>query len=766
MLSTLIAFPARGQWNPPNRCDIVDFTASLGACESDSCRLWGGVFLQCDDLRLWSKAIDINLHPDRSFAGAVAEGDVLMVDGNTVVQCERLVLAEDQIQGRIDTAVIRMKPPNAPRDSRGVPTGRDDAIFKGTFERTAPEHITVTDGSYTLCDCGKAPPAWALSSPKIDVELGERAWVWWPVFSVSPLGLFTVPVTPPLLPTSIPLKSRAIGFLPPVPQFLGGFGAPLVDLPFFLPFGNAWDVTITPGMRFDWGTRTGGPDTWGAPRLGTRLRYAPLPKLHGKLTVQWTHDGEGGRARDYLELVDDPTNPAVQAESERLRALVNRVSVDWDHAWELTPNLHWSADAAWISDDLVADDFRVSFEERSPNYLPSRTQLLWRGPGWAGSLGADYLLRVNPQGSLSNVDGAEETTGHRGPALTLDLLPMRLAGPVYASARMSFVRYGPWVPGFNSTQSLLGGTLNLSVLESWGPLELRGFGNLDLLRVEQPDQRPFLFGSTVAGFDLETTLAGRWGSWLHTLRPRLTYRVLPWLNQGERTQIPVNRDDNKTTERVYVDERLAVQTFHQAAVGVSQSWHSSDTPQAPFLQLDIMQPFDLNRAQALPLRVAADARLGAIGIGGWLDSLPIDGEQPIREVGGNASYRMGPFSADVIYTWRTGRAERFRRNLWEIAAPERGQPFDQWSHRLEVGQGIRVGGLDFTYRAVVGLPIVDKNAPTGTPGGLANHIFTLSYSSRCNQCWNVTARLEVPPDNPEDFRLGLNFSLAGLSVGL
>ncbi|HET6344149.1 MAG TPA: hypothetical protein VFH51_04410, partial [Myxococcota bacterium] len=278
------------------RCAHVELSADEAQCSTTMCRLEGHSQLRCDDLTLWADRIDVLINADQTFAGAVAEGSVLLVEGLKVVRCRAMLLEQDRVQGRIDgtTLEVRRSAQGAgPADPNGVPGGRNQAVLHGNVQRLDRDHIRITDGDFTLCDCGEGHlPSWRFDAAEIDAVLGERATIWWPQLRVSLGDAAMLPVTPPLLPLSLPLARRAPGLLPPQVSFLGG-ALPTVDLPFFWPLGDGWDLTLSPGTRMDWrGAR--GAQQAGAPRLGVRLRYAPAAGTAGEMRFQLTHDGAHG----------------------------------------------------------------------------------------------------------------------------------------------------------------------------------------------------------------------------------------------------------------------------------------------------------------------------------------------------------------------------------------------------------------------------------------------------------------------------------------
>ena len=307
-----------------------------------------------------------------------------------MLKCKSLTLTEDQLIGRVEDATLEV------RESPDAQQRR--AIFHGTLQRENARRIQIEDADFTLCDCGPdSDPSWLIKAGSVDVDIDERATLWWPKFAFNPpgVGLVTVPLPTPAL--SIPIARRAAGFLAPMVQVLT-FPYPTVDLPFFLPLGQSYDLTLSPGLRTD----------WGAPRVGLRFRYAPETKLSGEFGVAWTHDAR-------------PETASVFSERVALKAAHHQVH----------ERLAWHTDLVWVSDDLYQRDFSVSLQDQVARYLPSRTQLTWLHPLALAELRADFLTHLDNGSAQSpstyaNASSDEMALPQRTPSLLLTLLPLPL----------------------------------------------------------------------------------------------------------------------------------------------------------------------------------------------------------------------------------------------------------------------------------------------------------------------------------------------------
>jgi hypothetical protein len=767
----------------PARCDILDLSADQMACDDSTCELRGNVHLICERLALWADELDIILGPDHGFAGAVARGNVLMAEGNTLLECRRLTLAEDRVAGRVDAAAFHIKRPPMRRDRRGIPIGRDESVFTGDVERQDEKRLRVTDATFTMCDCGDEPPSWVLDATTIDATLGERATLWWPRLRFNVPWVGPIP-GPPLLPISLALADRATGMLPPEVKFLGAW--PTVDLPLFIPLGDSFDITLSPGMRFDWGTAPSPVSRWGAPRLGARVRYAPSAGTSGEIRVSWTGDLKRVGARRFAEtskeliphldkleehIEDNPNSGTVAALLAR-RDLVHRVDVEIDHRTDFSDSLTWLVAAEWLSDDLIADDFRIGLDDRFANYVPSRTQLLWRMPGLSAVAAADHLLALGnswvggtpPEFDYSNVDGREAGIAHRGPHVQLSLLPWRLAEGLHLEADLSWVRYGAWTDARPPDLVMAGGRTGVAYLNRLGPVRLQAGAYLDALWLESAGAEPDAHIMAAVDAAASIRLAKAWDTTAHVVEPRLVYRALPW--------------ESSAPSGPPVDPRLDRAQLHQLAVELDQSLWRTDKASRRLARLVLSQPIDLATGDLLHTRVHLDAGGGGVKVSAWAD-IDLPARFSTEEVGTQVHARWGPLSAAGEWARWSPRADRFRRTLYELGAadPEKSdqaQLSDKaWVHMLRATAGLDLGSIRASYAADYLLPIEEVDCETPDQPdecmgervpGFTRHEVSISYRSPCD-CWGVTATLSIPAADPSLMRAGVSFDIGGYSVG-
>lgn len=768
LVVVITAAPARAQLidtRPLARCEVVDLTAEAMTCERDHCELSGEVVLRCADLRLWADRVRVDFDAKGELEGALAEGNVILLQGRTVLTCTRMTLGPDQVSGRIEQAAVRVKRVRPPADEPLA--GRNEAVFRGDIVRHDAERYEVFDGELTLCDCGDAPPSWRLTASRIEARIDERATLYWPVFRPRLFGVLDVPL-PLLAPISVPLERRAWGLLPPRIQFFGN--EPTIDLPLFVPLGSSWDLTVAPGLRTDWAPAFDAlePSTWGAPRLGGRLRYFPTSALEGSLEAQWTHDPRHWSAkRRQLEATPDlEPRDVVFNEQTPDWSLVDRIAVAWKQRAQLAAEMEWLLDAEWLSDDLYLRDFRASLREQAASYIPSRTQALWHGAPLSAIAAADYLLLLgNDPSDPSNVRGAEAGTLHRGPFLRAHLSPVRVAEGLHLDGDASYVRYGPWTGADTSSvapgQQLAASTFGVSYLERLGAVSLATRAALDGL---WSDLAPGATTRELAVFtraDADVRLAASFGAWLHELTPRLSYRALPW-------------DAGELPSTTRYDERLQRRRFHQIAAELSQVlWRRTGAAHRQLLELDLSQPWDLEEAELLQTQAELRWRL-APWTGGLLRaSLAPGASEAVRELTAASNLQVGPVRLDGRYVRWLPDADRLRRTRYELAAAPRtvGDP-ERWVHFV-------TGLLRYDWRRILGLsygtdlllptPEEDRLRREADPSAgrrveLTEHRIALAYTSPCD-CWGFNLTTVFPRERPiEDLRLNFILTIGGYSL--
>jgi hypothetical protein len=760
LLLALAAAPLPGA----QRCERLEFLAEAADCSPESCELAGGVVLRCADLRLWSDSLTVRFAEGGEFAGAEARGNVLLVDATTVMTCERLTIGPDRIKGRVDAATIQIKE-HPEVGLEGVPQGKNKAILHGDLERPSEEELRVYDADFTLCDCGDDPPSWRLQASRIDAELEERATLWWPTVYLNPFGLGLVPVTPPLPPLSVPLKERATGFLAPEVVFLGDDDRawmPTIDLPFFVPLGDSLDVTLSPGMRFD----------WEAPRAGGRVRWRPAEGTGGEARVGWTFDkdheaAEVSFAEDIERLSDggltERERELADADRPFREALTHRVTVDLEQAVRLDA-LTWLVDVEWLSDDLIPTDFGVSLEEQVSRYVPSRTELLWRQPSLAARVTADYLLETQPipRTNYSNFASTEEPRPHRGPAVDLVLAPVTIAGGLQVDGDAGFARSGAWSD--ERDPELLSGWAGLALgwRDAIGPVRLGARAAGDFLWADPDDgvARSALFPE----LDAEASLlfARRFTELSHWIEPRLRYAALP--------ARPRRFGDGNLRPYGEIEERDDIRRFHQLGAGVRQVlWQAGGG--ARVAELEVEQPFGLDDGtlRATQARLALDA--GPARFTSWAGYDWQRAAERLDDAGASLSLRFGPLALYGSWVRWGPDADRLSRSIYELAGAETASSGFDWVHTASGGVSLAWDRVRASYGVIGLLPSPEADPEEEVDGELVRpyvrqHSATLGYASPCD-CWSVLARasLNREADGTWQPRGSVSLTVAGFEVG-
>ena len=142
----------------PNNCKNTTYEASQAECENDVCLLHNAVHFSCDNMHVWADDAVLHMDQDKQFAGLDATGDVVVVENNQIIRCKHLWIGPDRVKTRVDVATIQIKDPFSPKDTQGLPLGRNVFSILGRLDKTNREHMNVYKGSFTMCDCGDKPP--------------------------------------------------------------------------------------------------------------------------------------------------------------------------------------------------------------------------------------------------------------------------------------------------------------------------------------------------------------------------------------------------------------------------------------------------------------------------------------------------------------------------------------------------------------------------------------------------------------------------------
>jgi hypothetical protein len=754
---------------PKASCEFITLEGDTGDCNKQQCILNGNAYASCGSLQIWADHLTIFLTPERAFAGAQAGDHVVMLNNTSLVTCTKMTLAQDQIEGHFSDATLRIKEHAELLDKNGRPIGRDNFVFHGQIDRQTATDYHIEHGDFTSCDCGEdRDPSWHLMSPEINATLNERATIWWPRINIHAFGLFDMPLTPPLLPISIPLKNRAPGFLFPKIAFFNY--QPQLDLPFFIPLGESWDLTLSPGFRSDWNA---------SPRLGSMLRYAPAENVYGELASQWAYDYGHFNAMRRQERAymappynhDDPTWD-----------LKSRLLLHWEQNAKFNAHLQWVTNATWLSDDYVLQDFMLPLADRAASYSPSRTQLLWRDVGFVASIQADYFQMLNnvctpeqiaagdncPSGvaPLNNWT-TEGKTEQRTPFINLRMEPLHLGAHFLTDADISFVRYGAWDPSVPIAQAIIGGVAGITYANRLGPFNFKTRAGTDVLWVD-PTQKAMVTSAVgVIDSQLDVSLARKFGDTLHVITPRLEYRGMPLRTSD-------------TPSVVTVDPRLQRgKHFEQAMFTLEQSLWPKERSH-PIIKLTVSQPWDLETAEVL--QPTAMLEWNSLFLGG-MSWTSVDwhrlgeGFGLVRELGGSAFTQVGPVRLTGSYALAAPDATRYLASIYQLAGPRLQVPSTgSWVHFVSGGVSINWPEpitLNYSTAYLLALPnnpngrgectVPGKNTAAPYPSQcFAMHQASVLYTSPCH-CWSIGAGFVK---TALETRIGITFGAGGYVFGV
>jgi hypothetical protein len=720
LLFTIAVFFSGAAWAQAPACERVSLQANEADCNEGSCTLHGDVVITCEGMRMWSDHAHVLRKPNGDWGGARAWGHVVLAEDTRVTHCEEVTLAEDHIQGKIDRATVLVKSSVQPAKNGGVPQGPNAQILHGDVQRTDAQTFHVYKADFTQCDCKNIDkPSWLLKSPHISVKQGERATVWWPSFYIAPFGLKPVPLLPPLLPLSVPLKKRAMGMLSPKIAFLQA-PYPQVDIPWFIPLGESWDVTLAPGYRGD----------WNAPRMGARVRYAPSLRVSGEWDLQYTADTRKKIASD----------------------LKHRLQASSKHRWAFASSGEFTSRLQWLSDDAYLGDFRVGVLDRVADYMPSRAQVLWRKPQYMLYAGTEYLQRlrtVDAQGAqvLSNTSAYEWGMPQRGLWVGAKMFPYHIGQRFYVDGETTWTRFGGY--GAQKTTSVwVGSALSrVAYLRAWGPLRT----GADVVG------DAYWLSNTSAWDTSLRTNAWAEMSWvgsqkqvLHRITPRLRYASMPLHHAGALPQ-PL----------LHADHRLVRQVFHHASFELDQTWYTPTHEERA--RLSFVQPLDLEHGKMMQTRAEASVAWAGFQSRTWTQvRISPDAVLPkgVRALGLEGSYTHKYASLNMRYVRMASDADVFNRDLYGIGAVVLPAQW-QWVHTLSAGASVFWGSrVRASYDTFLMLP--RKESPKTQ---FAMHMASVDYVSGCN-CWTAGLMAVVPgpaflatPVRFSDVRYQIRFEL-------
>ncbi len=301
----------------------------------------GGFISMVGDVRILHKGI--SLRADRVIfytetKDVVAEGEVVLREGEDVLRCDRLEFNIETKKGVVYKGRLFLKKKNF-------------HITGTKAEKLGEMQYRVYDA--TLTSCNARVPSWKFSAKRLDVEIEGYAKGWWPGFHVKDIPIFYFPWA--IFPVK---KERQSGFL--FPQFSSSSKwGPEITVPFYWVIAPNQDATF-------YLQRIGDARGRGF-KEGAEYRYALSRRAQGKIRGFYIWD---------------------QREND------HRFSVFFDHDQTFPEGYYLKADINWVSDKEYPVDFdedlpdEVLIDARSRNQLESIISMgkEW----WWGVLGTEF----------------------------------------------------------------------------------------------------------------------------------------------------------------------------------------------------------------------------------------------------------------------------------------------------------------------------------------------------------------------------------------
>lgn len=422
----------------------VDADSIVYDAASGSYRLEGDVVISRGVIRL--RARQARYDPTTGVVDAA--GGVLLTDATRALAAEGLhAVLDGDFEARGVVVFLKDGPVDLSKattpDEAGA-CGRNALTARAGRVGSAPGGTLRLEGArVTPCDCG-APseaPSWELRADAAVVHPGERVELTWPVLWITPRFLFIdEPVAVFAFPwVSLPLGSRVTGLLAPEVGTSGPTGLTLAQ-PVFVTLGQSADLTLVPMYAFGRArdeVAAGDPSVRG-PGLSLEGRWTPAVGVAGRLQadLNWDFDDDVGS----LQGADG--------------AVGFRIALQGDWAQRLGARTSLRLDLDLVGDPLYDRDFTHDVLLRDATSRRSAVLLTHRREDVVAEASAAWLEPVSRAGTLAlEVDyglfGAKLPSFHRWPSLSLEALPVALAGPLRGSGRVALARYAP--PGGNTS---------------------------------------------------------------------------------------------------------------------------------------------------------------------------------------------------------------------------------------------------------------------------------------------------------------------------
>ncbi len=382
------------------------------------------------------------------------------------------------------------------------------SIESDEIRKTGPQTYEAGRTSFTACDCDEdEAPAWRITTGSSKVTIGEYFSARDIFFRIKDIPVFYLPYFKVALK-----KERQSGFLMPTPGYSDVRGAKLRNY-LYWAIDQRSDATIT----LDTDIKSG---------IGAGLEYRRYSsrKSYSEFNFNYYREYDIDRVRSFRENVQNLSRP--------LSAGDNRWGLKFSHDETLPNSLKFRADINLVSDDEYFIDFEQDQEKRSLASLESTVSITknWK----LYSLVAEFRRFDNL------LDEDDEDVLQKIPEITFTVLPRRVSStPFYVSMDSSAVNYIR-KKGDEGQRVDLAPRLSLplrpgSLLEFTPSITPRytTYRITGASGTRNPDRFIYEFRTDlVTTFirDFKTPLGGV-GPKKHIIRPRLSYRYVPDVNQ-------------------------------------------------------------------------------------------------------------------------------------------------------------------------------------------------------------------------------------------
>jgi LPS-assembly protein len=273
----------------------------------------------------------------------VAWGNVILREGEDVIECQRLEVNLDTRLGRIHQARLFLK------DQNFHITGQE-------VEKLGENHYRIRDGSLTTCDA-KRPP-WKFSVKELEVRemaLGGWATAQGPILYLEDIPVLYSPWG------AFPVRTeRQSGFIVNQAGYSSEDG-PHAGIGFYWAFAKNMDATF----NFDWVGHRGLKE-------GLEYRYAFTKETEGKANFHFISD---------KTVPNDADTPVVNGQTIHH----NRYAFFIEHQQKLPEGFYLKADINRVSDHMYLQDFDRDIPERASIDVWSARQMrsvVFGGKDW------------------------------------------------------------------------------------------------------------------------------------------------------------------------------------------------------------------------------------------------------------------------------------------------------------------------------------------------------------------------------------------------